>query len=543
VAHVFLKHARSHPRAALAAALAIALAGCGDRRAKQEAPPAGLGARVLEGKVRALRASPDGAWLAVLQRCADGAAPFLPPGTASCELVVVPAAGGEPTRVAGAVTTLPHGLAWGDRLAALGAYDYPTASGTLVEWRPGGGARELAGGVTFYAFGPGGELGFVAAGELSFASPGAPPRAVPGTTGAATFELAPALAGPARAGGAPVTALVRRRAATGGELLAVAGGGRAQPLAAPVADYGYARTGERFAFTVIGKDGAELRVAPARLDARAVPVGRAVRAFSFAPDGGALAYVSDALPGKQGDLHVLGTGGRTTRLGRDVGEFRWAAAAPRLVWLEEYDPRVRSGTAGAGGPELAPRTFGAHVSDVEISPDGKHVAFLQHTTRGGYSVDLGLAHLDGGGPPRADVVAAGVFGFAFSPDGRWLWYRTRCTENADACDVERIPAGGLAAGASPEVVAKDARSFDLDPRDPDRLVLAWKRGDAVDLGVWQGGALVRVDTHVLPGSAQLLGPDGRRIAYAVVDPRRPGVYVATLPARDAAPGGGPAAHR
>ncbi|BDG05934.1 hypothetical protein [Anaeromyxobacter oryzae] len=517
-----------------AAILAFALAACTSQRSTEQGHPAGLGRRVLEGKVRALHASPDGAWLAVLDRCGEAAAPFLPPGTGSCDLEVVPSAGGARVRVAGAVTTLPQGVAWADRLAALAQYDYPSGSGTLVEWRPGAAAREIAGGVSFYAFGAGGELAFVAAGELSVATADAPPRVVPGTTGAASFELAP-LASPRGAGGSPVAVLVRRRAAAGGELLAVPASGRARAVAAPVADYGYARRGDRFAFTVVQRDGAELRVSTARLDARAAAVARGVRAFAFAPEGDALAYVSDALPGKQGDLHVRDGRGADRLLGKDVGEFGWATAAARLVWLEGYDPRVRSGTVGAGGPDLAPRTFGAHVSDVAISSDGRHVAFLQHTTRGGYSVDLRLAHLDAPGPPRADLVSAGVFGFAFSPDARWLYYRTRCTENADACDVERIPAGGLPAGAKPQVIAQGPRSFDLDPRDPERVVLAWKRGDgdALDLGVWDHGALVRVDTRVLAGSAQLLGPDGRRIAYAVVDPARAGVYVAALPERRA----------
>ncbi|WP_242395354.1 hypothetical protein [Anaeromyxobacter oryzisoli] len=524
-------------RAAVAAALVAALApACSSRSSKEEGRPAGLGRRVLEGRVRDVRPSPDGAWLAVLDGCADAASPFLPPGTGSCELDVVPAAGGPAVRVASGVTTLPHGLAWGDRLAVLARYDYPTASGTLVEWRPGAAPRELAGGVTFYAFGPGGELGLVAAGELSLVPAGAAPRAVPGTIGAATFELAPT----ARPGA--VAALVRRRAAAGGELLLVPASGRARPVAGPVADYGYARDGERFAFTVAGREGAELHVAASRVDARPVAVARAVRAFTFAPDGGALAYVSDAAPGKQGDLHVRGPGTKDVLLGKDVGEYAWAASAPRLAWLEHYDPRVRSGSAAAGGPGLAPRTWAAHVSDVEISPDGKHVAFLQHTKRGGYSVDLGLAHLDAPGPARAEAVGTGVFGFAFSSDARWLYYRTRCTATADACDVERIPAAGLPAGAKPERIAEGARSFDLDPRDPERLVLAWKRGDgdAVDLGVWDHGTLSRVDSRVRAGTARLLGPDGRRIAYVVGGPGRGGGFGAAGPRAAAVPAAGAA---
>ena len=153
-------------------------------------------------------------------------------------------------------------------------------------------------------------------------------------------------------------------------------------------------------------------------------------------------------------------------LAREVGEFRWAAGAPRLTWLERYDPRVRSGTAGAGGLDAPARTFASHVSDIEISPDGRKVAFLQHSTRGGYSVDLGLAHLD---PATTQTtVATGAFGFAFSPDARWLYYRTRCVRNAEACDLERIPAAGLAPGAAPERIADGVKSFEFDPRDPER---------------------------------------------------------------------------
>jgi hypothetical protein len=52
---------------------------------------------------------------------------------------------------------------------------------------------------------------------------------------------------------------------------------------------------------------------------------------------------------------------------------------------------------------------------------------------------------------------------------------------------------------------------------------------ALDIGVWERGRIVRVDTLVLPGSAFLVAGT-RRVAYAVVDPKRAGVYVADLPA-------------
>jgi hypothetical protein len=131
-----------------------------------------------------------------------------------------------------------------------------------------------------------------------------------------------------------------------------------------------------------------------------------------------------------------------------------------------------------------------------------------------------------------------VFGFAFSPDGRWLLYRTRCTRQAEACDLERVlvdgdAAGSPAAGAAPaaaEVLARGVKSFEFDPRDAGRLIVTWQRSDstALDLAVWQG-RLVAVDQGVLPGSARFLAPDSRRLAYAVVLPRRAGIRVVELP--------------
>jgi hypothetical protein len=490
----------------------------------------GLGVRVLEGPVRDVRASSSGDHLAVLTSCNEARGQYLPPRTASCELRVVPAAGGPSARVAQAVTTLPHGLAWspaGDALAALADYDYPAAAGALVRWQ-GGRVEQLAEGVTFHGFAPDGRLGLVAGGALLVAPPDAAPAQVEGASAVATFEFAPA-----PVPGSPEL-LARRRGAEGGELLAVAGG-RARPLAAGAADYAFAPGAARFAFTRASRGGAELVVAPASATALPAPLARGATQFAFSRDGAALAWISDVVPGRQGNLHVAELsrpGARPARLAEEVGELRWAARAPVLAWLERYDPRVRAGRLGVGGPGLAARRLGANVSEFELAPDGSAVAYLQHTTRGGYSVDLGLVRPgEPAGAAAPAPVAQGVFGFAFSPDGRWLYYRTRCVRNGEACDLERVPARGLAPGEKPEPVAPGVKSFEFDPRDPERLLLGFQRMDlpALDVAVWAGGALTAVDQAVVPGTARFLGPDSRRLAYAVLKPGREGVYVATLP--------------
>jgi hypothetical protein len=494
------------------------------------------------GPARNLSASADGAWLAFLDGCREARGPTLPPQTASCDLRVVASAGGEARRLAGAVSTLPHAVAWSPAapaLAALAEYELPTASGALVRWE-GGEPATIARGVTFHGHGARGELGWIAGGRLAVLLPGeAAPREVRGADGLASFDLSPVDAGACGPGAPPVRLVARRAYAAGGQLLAAGCDlAEARPLErGQVGEYGFARAAPQLAYTVNGKDGAELRLVSTSGAAPARTLGRGAQAFAFAPAGGAIAFVADAAPGLQGNLRLAEPGGPAALLAREVGEFRWAREAPRLVWLERYDPRVRAGTLGVGGPGLAPRTLAPNVSDFDLSPDGRHVAFLQHTTRGGYSVDLGLAHLDapaaagaaaGAAPP---AVAHGVFGFAFSPDGRWLYYRTRCVRNAEACDLERVPAAGLAPAGKPEAIAAGVKSFEFDPREPGRLLVTWQRKDmvALDVGVWEGGRLTSVDTAVLPGSARFLGPDSRRVAYVVVHPKRQGVYVAELP--------------
>jgi hypothetical protein len=512
---------------------ALTAAACGAEKAREAA---GLGRQVFAGQVRALHPSPDGATLAFLEGCADVRVQFLPPQTGRCDLRVVAAAGGEAAKVAAGVTTLPHGVAWrsdGKLLVALADYDHASASGALVAWR-GGEAHPLGDGVTFHGFGAHGELGLVAGGKLAVMLPDdASPHRIEGADQVASFEFSRHLRGGWLGGEGAVCLVARRTYASGGQLL-VAGCDlkEARPLErGQVGEYGFARTSPSFAYVVKRGDGGALRLASGAWPPVTHDLAQRAGTFAFAPDGRVLAFVAGVAPGKQGDLHLGGTGTKATLLAREVGEFRWATDAPRLAWLERYDPRVRSGVLGAGGPGMAPRTIAQNVSEFDLSPGGRQVAFLQHTARGGYSVDLGLARLDAPNEQRPATLAQGVFGFAFSPDGRWLYYRTRCVRNAEACDLERVPSDGLAPGAKPEPVAQGVKSFEFDPHDPGRLLLGWQRMDmvALDIGLWQDGKLTRVDSAVLPGTARFLGPDSRRIAYVVAHPKRAGVYVAEAP--------------
>lgn len=509
-----------------AAALAVGLAaaaGCG----RKQDVPAGLGRRLVEGPARGLVASPDGAWLAWLDHCARAPAPGLPPDAASCDLRVVPAAGGTPRRLAEGVTTLPSGLAWsgdGRALAALADYDYGSSAGGLVLWRAGSEPQRLAGAVGFYGFGPSGELVFAGGGQLYLAVPGATPEPVARAGAVATFEVGPA---------GSRLALARRQASAGGALLLLRDWKVIGEAPGPVGDYAFSPAGDRIAFTVRERDGYALRVAGVGSDPAAAPVvGRRVQSFAFSRDGSALAWVADLQPGKPGDLWLAPTAGApraASRLASRVGEFRWAAASPRLAWLQDFDPGMRSGALAVAGPGTKQAVIGRSVTAYDLSPDGEWIAFLEHATAGGYSVDLKLASAKADG--AAGTVARGVFGFDFSPRGDLLYFRSACVRNAEACDLYRVPAAGPEAGKRQLRLAEGVKSFEFDRRRADRLLVTWARKDlvALDLAVWEKGALVAVDQAAQPGSAAFLPPDGSRLAYVVADPKRAGVYVAELP--------------
>jgi hypothetical protein len=171
------------------------------------------------------------------------------------------------------------------------------------------------------------------------------------------------------------------------------------------------------------------------------------------------------------------------------------------------------------------------VSSYELAPDGTRIAYLEHVVQGGYSVDLKLAHVaaPGGGQPRIEEIAKGSFGFEFTPEKDSLWFRAGCVQNGEVCDLYRVPAAGLAPGTKPELLAQGVKSFEFDRRRPGRALLGWLRaGGTLDLGVWEGGKVTKVDQGALAGSAAFVGPDAARLVYAVSEKGREGVYVAEV---------------
>jgi len=466
-------------RTTLAAAAAL-LAGIGCT--PRTAPPISAGKRISEGAAAALSASPDGSRLAWLGGCAAAAGKGL-----ACSLLTAPAGGGSQVHVAEGVAPEAGFHAWNadGSLSALGRRDPVTGAGELVVWRPGLEPRVLARRVTMFTGGPGGEIAFVADGELFSAAPGGAPVRLPGGGGAFEIAFAPA----------PGRALAARVRGSGGSPVLLLWPG------------------------VAGEP---------------VVVARDVGSFAFSTDGAWLAAVAGVAPGAEGNLVAVpvsppaGSAAEPVTVARAVGPFHWAPGAARLAWLEGFDSRVHAGRLASARPGEAAVVHGERVTAFELAPGGDRLAYVRHVTDGGYAANLDLSP---SGAAEPATVARDAVAFAFSPDGRFLHYRAGCTPAGDGCALFRVPSAGPGPSRSPERMADHVASFAVAPGPGERLLVASGRKDGagVDLSAWAGGRLIALDGKVLPGSALLLPPDGRRAAWIGTAPERPGVFLADLP--------------
>lgn len=467
---------RSSTVLARAAFAAAALAACTPR----PPPPVQAGRRIAEGPAAGLAPSPDGARLAWL-----GACPEAGKGSPGCRLLVAQAEGGAAIRVADGVAPRPGAFAWtpDGSVVALARRDPGTGSGDLVIWSPGGAPRVLAAGVTSFASGAG-LVAWSAGGEVEVLAGAGDPVRLAGGTGAFEVAVAP---------GAGRAVAARARGADGVPRLLLWRG--ASGTAAVVA-------------------------------ADAGP-------FAFSPDGAWLAAVAGVVPGSEGMLVAIPAGSAEPAagavvLGKAVGPFQWAPGSGRLAWLEGFDARGNAGRLATARPGEPPVFLGERVTAFEVAPGGGRAAFVRHITQGGYVARLELSPT---GAAEPGTIAEDAATFAFTADGRWLLYRAGCSASGEGCALFRVPAGGLGPSVAPGRIADGVAGFALSPGTGERVLVSFARRDGagVDLAWWGGGRVAPLDAKVLPGSAVLLPPDGRRAAWISTSADRPGVVVADLP--------------
>lgn len=506
-------------------AIVLALGAC---KTAEPPPYQGKGRVVSQGPAREVIASPDGsaiAWLADPAQAKER-------GVNAPDHVYVGRAtystGGDPIVLGEGVATILGTFFFsptGDHVGALTQWLFKKGEGTLVVGSTrGGGVRTVAPKVSFFAFSRDGKwLGYVTDGRLRI-EPADGGEAVEIAEEVATFEFSP----DAR------WVLARKRTVAGGHLLLAPRDGQmaARPLASRVNEYKWSPDGGKIAYTARSEEGGS-DLFLAKVDGTPRRVGKGVPSFSFSPGGKHLAFVGDTSPRKQfGDLFVLPEGAQeATKVGETVTEFAFSPNDARIAWLDQYRAENRGGTLKwkeVGKEEI--HELAHNVPSFLFSPDGRNLAYIQRVLQPVFSVDLFLARL-GGKEPETFTIAKGVFGYSFTRDSRRLFLRTECVRSGRVCELYSVEVADPASTVTK--VAGRIHTYELDPVDESVLMLTYARvdGDALDLGVapadGSAGAIM-LDRMVIPGT-KLLGGTAPRIAYAVLEKDRMGVYLADIP--------------
>jgi dipeptidyl aminopeptidase/acylaminoacyl peptidase len=323
------------------------------------------------------------------------------------------------------------------------------------------------------------------------------------------------------------TLLVHRRASAGGSLLVapVDGARAAVRLGDGVGDWSISPEGRRVAFTTDSatvKNGRDLSVAT-------LPEGKVTRIatgtgpFAFSPDGSQLARIEREKAQSIGNLVVGPAAGGSGRVvASRVGEFSFAPDGKAIAALSNYDEQQRWGRLSyAPLPEGSPVELGKRVTTLVWSPDNRHLAFNLRVFEPLPSVDLWLYPR---GKPAAARVMANVYGYDFGPEGSLL-FRTECTREARACNLERLDF--TPPDAKPVSILEGVFGFRLSEAG-NRLLVTYARTDAetYDVAVLDLRTQVRKTLEeriLLP--ALFADAQGSRVVYLVSQGERSGLYV------------------
>ncbi len=515
---------------------ALILAGC---KSSRKVVYQGEGKVVAAGPAREVIVAPNGSavgWLAAPDLARDkgfNASDHLYIGTATFSAM------GAPVTLGRGVTTLPGAFFFspsGAQVGAITEWSFKRQTGALVIGDVDrSSARQVGKQVSFFGFSPdGGLLGFVDENSLMVgpADGSAPPSKV--AEEIATFEFAPD----------GESLIARRRALGGGQLVYVALSEGAEPrvIGERVADYRWAPDGSGIAFTS-RNDRSTTDLFVTTPDGKARQVGQGVPTFRFSGDGKHLAFIGDISHTKQfGDLFLLAQGSeKAAKLGEGVTEMGFDPTGARIGWLNRYSAQSRGGTltwAFTSGKH-EPHEVGPNVPSFIWSHDGRHLAYVQRQLEEIFSIDLFLASADdeAGGEGAVTKVAQGVFGYSFSGDDRRLFMRTECTRNGRACTLRAVDVEKPADSAT--TIARAIHTYEPANEDESILLVTYARtdADALDLAVVPADGSQKprmLDQRVLAGTRVLRDKDPK-IAYAVLEPGRLGVYLA-----DVSTGGGEA---
>lgn len=166
---------------------------------------------------------------------------------------------------------------------------------------------------------------------------------------------------------------------------------------------------------------------------------------SVSPDGRLFAYRD----GRSLVVRPVG-GGQARVIPGAAGDVSWARDSRRLVFVDGYEIVVVEASGGQS-TRVRPVPDGlVSLSDPELSPDGRFVAFVKHWTEGPddelvNSIDV--IRVDGVGGPRELYRGANAYSHipapSWSPDGRKLLFADEANLAAMAIFVVNVDGSGL----------------------------------------------------------------------------------------------------
>ncbi|MFN0061203.1 MAG: TolB family protein [Myxococcaceae bacterium] len=490
----------------------------------RSATPPSLGKRVSAGLASDVRVTADGRHGVFLANARKPAAPGVPPQMTLGELHWVALDGSGAKRKLGeGVTNLPGGFLFtpdGQHVLFREAFRVETQSGRLkVADVPGGEVRLLGESVTSMAVSRDSKrIAFVEGGVLKEGPlTGTAFRTIAGEVSNAEFS----------ADGSWL--VFRRTLVAGGALLATRVDGKGAPvkLGEQVADYSISPASDVVAFTARSPASPEVNdlwhVPLATLKPAALAMGTGT--FAFSPDGQWLARTEGQRPEQLGDLFVgPARGGPGRKLGERVMGFGFSPQSDGIAYLERYDLSQGLGILGVAAlPDGKPRRVGDRVPTYDWSPDGKYLAFQSRFLKPVVSLDLMIFPP---GAEKAEKVATGVFGYAFSPSGGSLLLRTKCVREGRACDLNRLELAKL--GQPSEKLVEGVFNFRVGAGE-ERVLFTHARTDADTFDVSIQNFKTRART-VLDKGVQLpvflTGTEADRVVYAIAQGPRAGLYVA-----------------
>jgi serine/threonine-protein kinase len=245
----------------------------------------------------------------------------------------------------------------------------------------------------------------------------------------------------------------------------------------------------------------------------------------FSPDGRKIAFI-----GAGGDLDVHDIGRDTTirlTLPDTQGQPVWTPDGRHLVRLSSGNKFgfswVRSD--GGGAPEKLAEGWDNIVTPTSFSPDGQRLVYNERSSDTGFDIwtlPLDLRDPDHPKPGKPEVflrTAADEFAASFSPDGRWIAYRSN-ELGTDEIYVRPFPGGSggkwqiSSSGGLVALWSKNSRELFYETADNRIMVVDY----SIDGGsfipgkprLWSDRQLFYLGTSNLD-----LAPDGKR--FAVLD--------------------------